>query len=67
MYFFNLRLTCILILIFYKYFQDARHQKYLFHGELLYWRSGVVIFTSSYNIYENMHHTSYALQYAIKM
>ena len=26
----------------------------------------MVIFTSSYNIYENMHHTSYALQYAIK-
>ena len=50
MYFFNLRLTCILILIFYKYFQGARHQNYLFHGELLYWRSGVVIFTSSYNI-----------------
>ena len=50
MYFFNLHLTCILILIFYKYFQDTRHQKYLFHGELLYWRSGVVIFTSSYNI-----------------
>ena len=43
MYFFNLRLTCILILIFYKYFQDARHQNYLFHGELLYWRSGVMI------------------------
>ena len=50
MYLFNLRLACILILIFYKYFQDAGHQNYLFHGELLYWRSGVVIFTSSYNI-----------------
>ena len=42
MYFFNLRLTCILILIFYKYFQDARHQNYLFHGELLYWRSDFI-------------------------
>ena len=60
MYFFNLRLTCILILIFYKYFQYARHQNYLFHGELL-------IFTSRYIISENTHHTSYALQYAIKM
>ena len=43
MYFFNLCLTCILILIFYKYFQDARHQNYLFHGELfIYWRSDFI-------------------------
>ena len=29
------------------------------------WRGDIYIY--SYNIYENMHHTSYALQYAIKM